>query len=239
MKQFSGFPARMRFTPVPNLFFSSLLPQINDIAELKTTLHIFRTIYAKKGYPRCVSYRELLADKSLVLSLKDKEDQLEATLTTALEMAINRGTILHLAVVIDGKLEDIYFINTESDRRTVAKIENGELTDTGLVAVSHPRADFTDGELPNIFTRYGQNVGMLTPMIAEELREAEKLYPEAWIRDAIRKAVSLNKRNWRYIDRILERWSTEGRSDGTYRRDFKKTEPDKYSKQKYGHMVKR
>ena len=57
MKQFKGFPARMQFTPVPNLFFSSLLPQINDIAELKTTLHIFRAIYGKKGYPRFVSYR--------------------------------------------------------------------------------------------------------------------------------------------------------------------------------------
>ena len=80
---------------------------------------------------------------------------------------------------------------------------------------------------------------MLTPMIADELREAEKLYPEAWLRDAIKEAVSLKRLNWRYIARILERWATEGRSDGTYQRDFKKTDPDKYIKGKYGHMVKR
>jgi DNA replication protein len=49
----------------------------------------------------------------------------------------------------------------------------------------------------------------------------------------------LRKLSWRYIERILERWSTEGRSDGTYQRDFKKTGSDKYTKQKYGHMVKR
>jgi len=76
-------------------------------------------------------------------------------------------------------------------------------------------------------------------MIAEELREAEKLYPVTWIRDAIKEAVSLNKRNWRYVAAILERWSAEGKGDGTYRRDFKKTSPDKYIKGKYGHMVRR
>lgn len=32
MKQFNGFPARMQFTPIPNLFFSMLLPQIDDVA---------------------------------------------------------------------------------------------------------------------------------------------------------------------------------------------------------------
>jgi DnaD/phage-associated family protein len=80
---------------------------------------------------------------------------------------------------------------------------------------------------------------MLTPMIAEELREAEKLYPETWISDAIKEAVFRNKRNIRYIIKILERWSAEGKSDGTYRRDSaEKTGPDKYIKQKYGHMVR-
>jgi len=77
-------------------------------------------------------------------------------------------------------------------------------------------------------------------MIAEELREAEKLYPLNWIRDAIKEAVTLNKRSWRYIAAILERWSTEGKIDGTYRRDSaQKKGPDKYIKGKYGHMVGR
>ena len=79
---------------------------------------------------------------------------------------------------------------------------------------------------------------MLTPMIAEELREAEKLYPENWIRDAVKEAVSLNKRSWRYIARILERWSAEGKSDGTHQR-YSKTDPDRYVKQRYGHVVQR
>ena len=80
---------------------------------------------------------------------------------------------------------------------------------------------------------------MLTPMIAEELKEAEKLYPKTWIRDAIKIAVNQNKRKWYYISTILERWTAEGKSNGAYRRDSKKEDPDKYIKGKYGHMVRR
>jgi DnaD/phage-associated family protein len=80
---------------------------------------------------------------------------------------------------------------------------------------------------------------MLTPIIADELKEAEKLYPYEWINDAIKKAVEQNIRKWSYISAILERWSAEGRSDGTYRRDSEKEDPDKYIKGKYGHMVRR
>ena len=56
-------------------------------------------------------------------------------------------------------------------------------------------------------------------MVAEELREAERTYPPNWIEDAFREAVELNKRNWRYIRRILERWAAEGKDDGVDWRD--------------------
>ncbi|MDH5695874.1 MAG: DnaD domain protein [Dehalococcoidia bacterium] len=236
MKQFTGFPAKMQFTPLPNFFFSTLLPQISDIAELKTTLHIFWALYRKRGYPRFITYRELLGNKSLMSSFKGATKPPDEVLRHALEMATKRGTILHMILDRDGMPEDIYFLNTESDRQVMAKIQNGELSLSGLKA---KEPAYIEEELPDIFTLYEQNIGMLTPMIADELRDAERLYPETWIRDAIKEAVSLNKRNWRYIAKILERWTTEGRSDGTYRRDFKKTDPDKYIKGKYGHMVRR
>ena len=137
----------------------------------------------------------------------------------------------------DGASEDVYFLNTESNRQIVAKIQNGELKLSGLKAKG--QAYVETEEPPDIFTLYEQNIGMLTPMIADELREAEKLYPQDWIRDAIKEAVNQNKRKWSYISAILEHWSAEGRSDGTYQRDSKKTDPDKYIKGKYGHMVRR
>jgi DnaD/phage-associated family protein len=235
MKQFSGFPAKMKFTPVPNPFFSALLPQISDIAELKTTLHVFWAIYQKRGYPRFITYRELLGSKSLMSSLGGASPG--KLLRQALEMATKRGAIIHIALEGEGTAEDVYFLNTDSDRQTVAKIQNGELALSGLKA-KEPAYTDTE-EPPGIFTLYEQNIGMLTPLIADQLRDAERLYPEIWIRDAIKEAVNQNKRKIGYILAILERWSTEGKGDGTYQRDFKKTDPDKYIKQKYGHMVRR
>jgi len=227
----------MKFTAVPDFFLSKLLPQISDIAELKTTLHIFQVLYHKRGYPRLTTYKELAGNKSLMSSLKGDAQPADKVLRRALEMAGERGTILHLELDKDGTSEDIYFLNTEADRQVMAKIQKGELNLSGLKAKEPTYIDTE--EPPDIFTLYEQNIGMLTPMIADELRDAEQLYPQYWIRDAIKEAVTFNKRNWRYVAKILENWSTEGKSNGTHRGDSKKTDPDKYIKGKYGHTVQR
>ncbi|OGO43044.1 MAG: hypothetical protein A2137_06835 [Chloroflexi bacterium RBG_16_58_8] len=237
MKEFQGFPARMEFTSIPNVFFSGLLPQIDDMVELKTTLHVIAALYRKKGYPRFVGYDELLGNADLLGSLKGAGESPGEALRTALEKASGRGVLLHLALERDGATEDVYFLNDESGRQALAKIESGELKLPGRKVGAPPAAPAE--ELPDIFTLYEQNVGMLTPMIADELRDAEEHYPLEWIKDAIREAVLHNKRNIRYIAKILENWSVEGRSDGTYQRDSKKTDPDKYFKGKYGHLVRR
>ena len=71
---------------------------------------------------------------------------------------------------------------------------------------------------PNIFVLYEQNIGTLTPMMAEELMEAEKSFPAEWIEDAFREAVKSNVRKWRYVQSILETWADEGRGDETSQR---------------------
>jgi len=230
MSPFPGFPQRMRFTPLPNLFFSELLPQIDDIAELKATLHIFWTLYQKRGYPRFVTYRELLGDKMLMRGIGDGE-----ALRHGLERAISRGTLIHLTLEGEGGSESLYFLNTEGDRRAVAKIESGEI-DLGGFPKREPYAEAE--EQLNIFTLYEENIGMLTPMIAEELKEAERIYPASWIESAFKEAVSRNKRSWRYISRILERWAAEGKEHGEPGRDFEE-DTDKYIRGRYGHLVKR
>jgi len=234
MSNFQGFPARADYTSVPNSFFSSLLPQINDLAELKTTLHVIAALYKKKGYPRFISFNELIGDAALMGSLKGLGEQPEGTLRRALKMAVERGALLSLSLDKDG---DIYFLNDESGRQASAKMESGELKAAGLKAGLKPEAPAE--AMPDIFTLYEQNIGMLTPMVADELKEAEKLYPPEWLRDAIRESALHNKRNIKYISKILENWSVEGRSDGTYQRDSQKAGPEKYFKGKYGHMVQR
>ena len=233
MKPFSGFPQRMHFTPLPNLFFSQLLPQIDDLAELKVTLHLFWILYGKRGYPKFVTYGELRGDRVLMMSLGS-----EAALRSGLEGAVHRGTIIDLALERHGRIEELYFLNTENDLEARDRIERGEI-DVGVLPVEEPfPEDLETGEQPNIFTLYEENIGMLTPMIAEELKDAERLYPAPWIEDAFREAVSQNKRNWKYIEAILKRWDSEGREHGARGR-YSKEERDKYIKGRYGRLVKR
>jgi DnaD/phage-associated family protein len=237
MKPFEGFPLKMEFTPLPSIFFSQLLPYIDDVAELKTTLHILATLYRKEGYPRFVSFKELADNSDLMASLRSETETAGETLHRALKMAVERGGILHLELERDGQMQDIYLLNNQAERQTARKIAHGELELKGLKPMNRNQAQ--PKETPNIFTVYEENIGMLTPMIADELKEADKLYPNTWIVEAIREAVSLNKRNWRYITRILENWQTEGKSHGTHRRQSKKEDPDKFIKGRYGHMVQR
>ena len=234
MKKFAGFPSgRVEFTPIPNAFFSALLNEITDIAELKTTLSVMAALYRKKGYPRFISFGELLGNAGLIQILQGSEE----TLRGILKMAVERGTLLSLAINKDATAADIFFLNDEAGRQALAKIGSGELKLPGLKTATPVPVQAE--ALPDIFTLYEQNVGMLTPMIADELRDAEKLFPPDWIRDAVKEAVLRNKRNIKYIAKILENWSVEGRSDGTYQRDTKKTDPDRFVKGKYGHMVRR
>jgi DNA replication protein len=238
MKQFNGFPVKMKYTPLPDIFFSSVLPEITDLAELKVTLHIIQILYPKRGYPKFVTYRELLNDVALLRGLNGLRNKPEIVLQEALKQATERGTILHAELNRHDTAEDIYLLNTETDRQAVAKIQSGELKLVGLQIREIPAT--VPEEQPDIFNLYENNIGMLTPMVADELRDAEKLYPADWIRDAIKEATVNNKRNWRYISRILERWTTEGKSDGTHRRYLKENnDPDKYVKGKYGHIVRR
>ena len=90
----------------------------------------------------------------------------------------------------------------------------------------------------NIFELYEQNIGLLSPLIADELKEAEERYPGEWIEGAFREAVARNVRNWRYIARILERWESQGRADGEPKGYHRPIDPAKYKRGRYGHLVR-
>jgi DNA replication protein len=236
MKQFAGFPARSQYTRIENIFFSELMPRIDDINELRVTLYVFEMLYRKRGVPQYVSFREMLANPAVGKTLQGADD-IKKVLHEALKKAVERGTLLTLD--LKGKSSDeAYFLNTGNNRQTVARIQNGEMKLEGREIEVLPVS--SQVEPPDIFTLYEENIGMLTPVIADELREADKIYPSGWISDAIKAAVANNKRSWAYISKILERWTTEGRSDGTHGRHTQEnTDPDKYVKGKYGHLVRR
>ena len=64
-----------------------------------------------------------------------------------------------------------------------------------------------------MYQLYEANIGMLTPMIADQLRSAEDEFPAEWIEAAILEAVTNNKLSWRYAETVLERWKRNGKGD--------------------------
>ena len=216
---FSGFPRGVRSTPVPNPLFGELLEQIDDLAEMRCTLRLVWLLHRKKGSPRWVSHRELMADRALLRASSAGGRNAEAEILRGLELAVRRGTVLASGGADAGS--ERYTLNTEEGRRAAAP-DGGDDDEAGTTPWEGP------GERPNIYGLYEDNIGMLSPMIAEELREAEKLYPRRWIEDAIREAARANRRSWRYVSAILDRWEQEGRSDGQPGRHPKKTGYQEY-----------
>ncbi|MGD8624866.1 MAG: DnaD domain protein, partial [Anaerolineae bacterium] len=145
----------------------------------------------------------------------------EEALRDALDRAVARGTLLRVTAGGDADQQrgaakhkqNWYFVNSEKGRRAVDDLLAGRWTPD---PPGQPLR--LDAQRPNIFVLYEQNIGPLTPLLSEELMEAEETYPADWIRDAFREAVELNKRSWRYVQRILERWAAEGREDEKTRR---------------------
>ena len=244
MTLFAGFPSgKNPYVPVPDVFFMELLPEIEDTAELKVTLHLFWLLAQKQGDPRCVNERELVADRVLLQSLKRKGDPrpVEERLRQGLEQAVARGTILriHLKVLNEAgdqeELVDWFFFNTARSRKIVKELQGGELVPASMLNIEQEqkeqrndrrlladmrttsRIDDTPQhiqvhiERPNIFVLYEQNIGLLSPLLADELKDAADQYPAEWIEAAFREAVQHNKRKWSYIRAILRRWETEGR----------------------------
>jgi DnaD/phage-associated family protein len=262
MKTFPGFPAgKVAHTPLPNLFFTELLPLIDDLAELKVTLHVFWRLYHLKDYPRCVSHEQLAGDTTLLRSLNELERPALDTLNAGLERAVTRGTLIKLVTKERkrageqgseaGPSDDpatcagaatqppshptiFYFPNTAQGRRAVDRIQAGELAlpEAGLQPTEVP----VDLERPNIFVLYERNIGVLTPFIADQLRDAEQTYPAEWIEEAFHRAAEQNVRKWAYVRSILERWATEGRDDGTHRQ-VSKEDPDRYISGQYADYV--
>ena len=210
MKGFAGFPdGKVRSVALPEPFFAELLPLVDHLAEMKVTLYAFWRLGLKDGQYRFVQREDFADDELFMQGLSPSPRQAGEALDDALERAEARGTLLGV-VVEDAQAErHLYFMNTARGREALEKLTRGEWRPKAfegqVVTLSHVRA--------NVYSLYEQNIGALTPMISEELRDMAETYPSAWIEDAIRVAVKNNVRRLKYILAVLERMRTEGRND--------------------------
>ena len=216
MNKFKGFTDTETFTQLPDTFFHRLLKEIDDAAELKVTLYLVWRVEHMESPFRALSKMDFSV-KELGLSAEE--------IKTGLEKAVKRGSLLKVQ-----REASVYFLlNSPRGRAGVQAIENGQWNPKTGISVAPV-------ERPNIFKLYEENIGPLTPLIADALKDAEELYSAEWIADTIELAVKNNKRSWKYCEAILKRWKEEGRAEKQDRRDTEK-DRRKYVEGKYSDYI--
>ena len=226
---FSGFGRGMNFTPVPNAMLGPLLEQIQDAAELKVTLRSVWLFHRKRGRPQTAGLNEFLNDPSLLRGFRTGGKNPREEIRRGLELAVSRGTLLmHQHDGLD-ESSQVFVLNTDAGRKILAQLRQGAGPGPGEQRAVHQEINEEPaGAKPNIFALYEDNIGTLSPILAEQLREAESAYTEDWINEAFQIAVAENKRNWRYIAGILRRWAAEGKDHGKPGRHSPKDSQQRY-----------
>jgi DnaD/phage-associated family protein len=229
VSSFAGFPAgKFHHTPIPAPFFSDLLPQIDDLVELKVTLYALWFLDQQEGTLRYVTYTDFSDDRRLLAGLGSDRQSALSALEDGLRRAVARGTLLEGLRPDEPQEKALFFLNSPRGRAALAAYQQQEWSHGDAA-----RAEVTlEMERPNLYRLYEENIGPLTPLVADALRDAEKIYAIEWIEEAIRIAVQNNVRRWRYVEAILQSWQKEGRHASNRRR----TEQDgqRYLEGEYG-----
>lgn len=221
-KRFPGFTnGQGAIIPLPEAIFTDLIPYIDDILELKLTLIVLWRLSQIHAEAAPWITREELEQDEVIQAARSEEEEIGR----ALSSAVARGTLLLVTRErSNGSCEERYFANSPKARTAIAAMQRGR-----------EPARSVSQERPNIYALYEQNIGTLTPLLAEELRDAEETYPEEWIEEAFREAVGHNKRNWRYILAILKNWQEKGRHE-IHQRD-RKTDRRRYIEGEYADLI--
>ncbi|WKZ37666.1 MAG: DnaD domain protein [Anaerolineales bacterium] len=204
MNQFPGFTSSETFTQIPDSFLR-LLNEMEDIAELKVTLYAIHRIEHIEGNFRALCETDFEAES---LGLRFEEIQ------RGLGKAVERRILLKAEneAPPKGDRQVFYFLNSPRGRLAAEAFAKGQWR-----AAAQPYGLLNKS---NVFKLYEENIGPLTPLLSDMLREAEKNYPGVWFQEAFEIAVSRNIRKWKYIEAILLRWKENGKDESRDKQDL-------------------
>ena len=185
-----SYPDGARRVSLPDLFFSRDLPELSDPVALKLVLHLaWRVQRRARGRPAALAEAELLGDPVLRRGVAA------------------RGLLLQAPAGGPQTGTRLWALADREGRQAMAQL--------AAAPGSAPASGAALGDAqrrPNLFALYEANIGVLTPMVAEDLREAEEAFAADWIEEAMRLAAANGVRKWSYVRAILDRWRREGRA---------------------------
>ena len=191
----------------------TFIKRINDLDTLKCMLRILDIVAKANDAMTIPIQQKTLLKDALLLNYLGKPNEIMKALQNALQLGL-------LSQHVDSD-DEIEYTLIYSD--TVNCNQNQSRT-----ANDHNRHNKNTLASTSIFKIYEENIGLVTPLVAESLAEAEKRYSSQWIVEAFKLATTRNKRSWAYISRILERWFIEGKTYGDSRKYSKKVTAAEY-----------
>jgi DnaD/phage-associated family protein len=217
MSDFPGFTSSETFTQIPDSLIH-LLKEVNDIAELKVTLYAIWRVEHIEGHFRGL-WESDFEENALGLS--------GGKIRSGLGKAVQRATLLRR----EREARVIYFLNSPRGRLSAEAFEQGQWSESAM-------GSSTPIKKSNLFKLYEENIGALTPLLSDMLREAEKNYPAAWFEEAFEIAVSRNIRNWKYVEAILTRWKEKGKDERKDQQNPVK-DADRYTDSEFAEFINR
>ncbi|MGE3799247.1 MAG: DnaD domain-containing protein [Thermomicrobiales bacterium] len=180
-----------------------------------------------------VEEHDLLGSGLLLEAIGSTEGQTATSkILRALNRAVRRGALVRTWIGDSDARRTRYLLpaNGEAPAERNRTMEAVDQPADGTVRQYHPTG-------PAVFTAYEDAIGLLTPLIADQIQQSLERYPAGQILDAMREAVRTNRRNWRSIQRILQNWTESGggaemdievNREESQRRDQEHLDPDKY-----------
>lgn len=194
-------------TRVPNLVLGRVLAEVEESMTLKLILRAIWLLEHQRGFPRYISTEDLRRDRVVSRLIRD-----ELELSKCLNSAKAHGILIEVSV--NGN--ECLMLNTESAERTsfdaIALIETPENDSDGWDSPT------TSVMPPDAFRAYEENIGLLSPMIRENILSALEDFTDEDITHAVRIAVENESRSWSFVAGVLRRWLRDGvpheRNDG-------------------------
>ena len=226
----SGFQSP-NYTQTPNDFFSL----INDMdePELRVTLVMIRATFGfhrnsfKMGVKKLAKAAGLslngaragadAAEERGTFRRTNADAQGEAEWELIVEDAVNEWGVSSEGEGVHGVNGGGASSEPQSPIKESIKERIKKDDDEGALAQS-----LKDVAMKELSKAYQSEIGMITPMIADELRDAIDTHPSKWIMDAIHESALQNKRGWKYVLAILTRWKAQGNQEEMKPQQFKK-----------------
>lgn len=201
------------------------LPNLYDDAELD--VYEFRLLAHYKRVGKCTEGLETTAKKCNMSEGKASETRqsLADKGWIALQrVSMDKGRYRYIVTVIDRWIENFAKysgLTVEQIAEQIKKASPSPREGRGSPHEASPSPREGKKELlknldlvinaGDIAKIYEQEIGVLTPLVADAIRDACSTYQIDWIPQAISIAVQKNARNWSYIDAILKNCKAAGK----------------------------